>query len=85
MLFDVYHAAVKGLQPLSFLDDHLGIIAHIQIADYPGRHEPSTGTLPFAQLFKLLDEREYEGWVGCEYEPQNGTREGLGWLQAVDI
>jgi hydroxypyruvate isomerase len=28
----------------------------------------------------VLDESKYEGYVGCEYRPANGTAAGLGWL-----
>jgi hydroxypyruvate isomerase len=80
MLFDIYHATVKGLDPISFLKQHLHLIDHIQIADHPGRHEPGTGTVPFSAIFDLLDEAEYDGWVGCEYVPAEGTHAGLGWL-----
>ena len=39
----------------------------IQIADHPGRHEPGTGEMPFTEFFELLDDLDYNGWVGCEY------------------
>ena len=25
----------------------------------------------------------YDGWVGAEYRPSNGTLKGLGWLTAL--
>ena len=28
----------------------------------------------------MLDELRYDGWVGCEYKPANGTAAGLNWL-----
>ena len=83
MLFDVYHAAVKGLELEVFLEDHIDLIAHVQIADHPGRHEPGTGTLAFDATFSLLDNLGYTGWVGCEYNPRDGTQESLGWLQGT--
>ena len=27
------------------------------------------------------DRLGYDGWVGCEYKPQSGTSEGLGWMK----
>ncbi len=49
---------------------HLDRIAHIQIADNPGRHEPGTGEINYPFLFQYLDEIRYRGWIGCEYKPR---------------
>ena len=56
-------------------------IAHIQIADTPGRHEPGTGEINFGFLFAHLDRIGYQGWVGCEYKPATTTEAGLGWMK----
>lgn len=55
-------------------------IAHIQIADNPGRHEPGTGEINYAFLFDHLDRIGYRGWVGCEYRPSVATEASFGWL-----
>lgn len=83
LLFDVYHAMVKNLDPIGFLEDNVGAIGHIQIADHPGRHEPGTGGVPFAGLFARTDALGYTGWVGCEYKPSARTEDGLGWMRNV--
>jgi len=57
-------------------------IAHIQLADNPGRHEPGTGEINFTNLFRFIDEAGYKGWIGCEYKPAGITEEGLGWAKA---
>ena len=31
----------------------------------------------------FTDQLGYEGWIGCEYKPPAGTREGLGWIRAL--
>lgn len=56
-------------------------IAHVQVADHPGRHEPGTGEINYANIFKVLDEVGYSGWVGAEYRPKAGTSAGLGWFE----
>jgi hydroxypyruvate isomerase len=61
------------------LKKHLSRIAHIQIADNPGRNEPGTGEINYKYLFRLLDEIGYSGWIGCEYKPATTTEAGLGW------
>ena len=37
--------------------------------------------MTYPHLLALLDELGYEGWVGCEYSPENGTIAGLGWFE----
>jgi hydroxypyruvate isomerase len=62
------------------LTELLPRIAHIQIADTPGRHEPGTGELNYPFLFAHLDRIGYDGWVSAEYRPETTTGEGLGWF-----
>ncbi len=58
-----------------------GLVGHMQIAGAPDRHEPDTGELNYPYLFARLEALGYDGWIGCEYHPAQGTRQGLGWLQ----
>jgi hydroxypyruvate isomerase len=55
-------------------------IAHVQIADNPGRHEPGTGEIDYGFIFAMLDREGYAGWVGCEYKPAAATSAGLAWF-----
>ncbi|MCS0500793.1 hydroxypyruvate isomerase family protein [Ancylobacter mangrovi] len=82
LIFDAFHTVNAGLDPLPFIRDHAGLIHHMHIADYPGRHEPGTGTLDFAALYAALDAAGYAGFIGCEYVPAGRTEDGLGWLAA---
>lgn len=56
-------------------------IAHVQVADNPGRHEPGSGEINYHFIFARLDRLGYGGWVGAEYRPAATTSAGLGWLQ----
>ena len=80
--YDIYHAQRMEGEIAATLQKHLARIAHIQLADNPGRHEPGTGELNWAFLFAHLDRIGYAGWVGCEYKPATTTEAGLGWRQA---
>ena len=79
--YDIYHAQVMqgDLMPTyARLRDR---IAHIQIADNPGRHEPGTGEINYGYVLSELDRLGYDGFVGCEYKPKSGdTTAGLGWM-----
>ena len=55
-------------------------VGHLQVAGVPDRHEPDDGELAYPYLFALLDELGWRGWVGAEYRPRAGTRQGLGWF-----
>ena len=79
--YDVYHMQRMEGELANTLAAHLDKIAHIQIADTPGRHEPGTGEINFDFLFAHLDRIAYAGWVGCEYKPATTTEAGLGWLK----
>ena len=59
-------------------------IAHVQIADDPGRHEPGTGSIDFAAVFQTLENAKYADWIGCEYVPLRTTEESLEWLRRLE-
>lgn len=79
--YDIYHAQRMQGELIGTLQKNLARIAHIQVADNPGRHEPGTGEINYPQVFAALDRMGYTGWVGCEYLPAARTEEGLGWLK----
>lgn len=79
---DLYHMAMMGEDLAGGLASHRARIAHVQIADAPGRHEPGTGHIDFSAAFAALDRLGYDGFIGCEYVPTAGTEAGLGWMTA---
>ena len=81
--YDIYHMQRMEGELGATLEKHLPRIAHIQLADNPGRHEPGTGEINYPFLFRLLDRLGYQGWIGLEYKPLTTTTEGLGWLKAM--
>ena len=78
---DLYHAQIIQGDLARTLEAGIEHIAHIQIADNPGRHEPGTGEIHYPYLFDLLDRLDYTGWIGCEYKPLTSTEASLGWLR----
>ena len=81
--YDIYHAQRMEGELGATLNKHVARIAHIQLADNPGRHEPGTGEINYPWLLAHLDAIGYTGWVGCEYKPATTTWAGLGWRQAL--
>ncbi|TDN70347.1 hydroxypyruvate isomerase [Paraburkholderia sp. BL10I2N1] len=81
--YDIYHMQRMEGELAATIRKNLASIAHIQLADNPGRNEPGTGEINYPFLFDLLDSLDYEGYVGCEYKPRTTTTEGLGWIQRI--
>jgi hydroxypyruvate isomerase len=81
--YDIYHMQVMEGDIARSLQKHFARIAHIQLADNPGRNEPGTGEINYPFLFRHLDTLGYRGWVGCEYKPRTTTIDGLGWHAAL--
>jgi hydroxypyruvate isomerase len=77
--FDIYHMQIMQGDLAPTIERHLKSIAHMQLADTPGRHEPGTGEINYPFLFDFLDRIGYPGWIGCEYQPAGSTVAGLGW------
>ena len=79
--YDVYHMQIMEGNLTKTIQANLDKIAHIQIADNPGRNEPGTGEINYPFLFKAIDAAGYQGWIGCEYKPAGKTEDGLGWVR----
>ena len=80
--YDIYHMQRMEGELAQTLRTHLPRIAHVQLADNPGRNEPGTGEINYRYLLPLLDTLGYQGWVGCEYKPRGTTVDGLSWRAA---
>ena len=81
--YDVYHMQIMEGDIAGTIERNLKHIAHVQVADNPGRHEPGTGEINYQFLFRFLDRVGYCGWIGCEYAPATTTEDGLRWLSAL--
>ena len=79
---DLYHCQiVEGdvtMKLRKYLPNNVG---HLQIASVPTRNEPDTGELNYDYIFGVIEQRAYNGWIGCEYRPKSGTSEGLTWFK----
>ena len=81
--YDIYHAQRMEGELIATMKKHLARIAHIQLADNPGRNEPGTGEIHYPHVLAALDAMGYAGWVGCEYKPATTTEAGLSWRTGV--
>uniref|UniRef100_A0A2K5KVM8 Putative hydroxypyruvate isomerase n=1 Tax=Cercocebus atys TaxID=9531 RepID=A0A2K5KVM8_CERAT len=80
---DIFHWQIMDGNLTGNIQEFLPIVGHVQVAQVPGRGEPSSpGELNFPYLFQLLEDEGYKGFVGCEYQPRGDTVEGLSWLRS---
>jgi hydroxypyruvate isomerase len=79
--YDAYHMQRMEGNLVATITEHADRIAHIQIADSPGRGEPGTGEINYPFVLDAIDALGYEGWIGLEYNPTTATTEdSLGWM-----
>ncbi len=80
LLFDVFHLANNGDDVDAAIAAYADQVAHVQIADAPGRGEPGSGELDLDRYLDQLETAGYAGWVALEYNPTTTTTDSLGWL-----
>ena len=78
VLYDIYHSAVMG-EEITVLEGRLDRVVHVHLADAPGRGEPGSGSMDWADRLEWLEKQGYAGLVGLEYRPTIGTVEGLAF------
>ena len=78
--YDIYHMQRSEGELTATFHALMPRIAHVQVADNPGRNEPGTGEINYDFMFRKLDALGYSGWIGCEYKPATTTEAGLHWL-----
>lgn len=79
--FDAYHAHRITGDVIQTWAAHGHRAVHVQIAGFPGRHEPLGGEIDYPAFLTRLDADGYRGWVSAEYAPSGTTAEGLGWMR----
>ena len=82
MIYDIYHSAVMGEEIADVLAGRLDRVAHVHLADAPGRHEPGSGSMDWQRRLKWLSDQGYAGAVGLEYKPSVKTEDSLARLLA---
>lgn len=79
---DVFHLQHITGNLTHKIKEYFPYVGHIQVAQVPLRSEPdSPGEIRYDYVFQLLQELDYDGWIGCEYIPRGKTDDGLHWVQ----
>lgn len=83
LIFDIYHLRMMDEDPLQALSEAHRQVHHVQFADFPGRHEPGSGSLDFSALIGAMRAIGYDGSSGLEYIPTRPACEPLVLPQAL--
>jgi len=68
-LYDFYHEQISEGNLISKLEKNIAQVGLLHIADVPGRHEPGTGEINYANIYRKLTQLNYPGYVAMEFEP----------------
>jgi len=77
VLFDIYHQQISEGNLIANITEHLDMIGYLHVADVPGRHEPGTGEINYANVLQRISEAGYNGYVGLEYQPSGDSYQSL--------
>ena len=83
LLYDVYHMQINEGRICDTLSEYINCIGHVHIADAPGRHEPGTGEINYANVLRHLERLGYRGAVGCELFPLEDTATAVKAIMRV--
>ncbi len=72
-LYDFFHEQIAAGNLIAKLQKNLDLVGLVHVADVPGRHEPGTGEINFANIFRTLGELGYNRYVAMEFEPKGET------------
>ena len=81
LLYDAYHAARAGGDPIRDVAGLLPHVGHVQYADCPGRGAPGSGDIDLAAFAAALDAAGYEGAIGLEFFADGPTLDHLGFMR----
>ena len=68
-LYDFYHEQISEGNLIAKLEKNIAQVGLIHVADVPGRHEPGTGEINYANIYHKLAQLKYRGYVAMEFEP----------------
>lgn len=68
-LYDFFHEQISEGNLISKLEKNIDLVGLVHVADVPGRHEPGTGEINYATIFRKLGQLHYSNYVAMEFLP----------------
>jgi hydroxypyruvate isomerase len=69
VLYDFYHEQRAYGNLIEKLEKNIDLVGLVHIADVPGRHEPGTGEIDYANIYRKLAELKYTKYITMEFYP----------------
>jgi hydroxypyruvate isomerase len=69
VLYDFYHEQRAYGNLIEKLEQNIDLVGLIHIADVPGRHEPGTGEIDYANIYRKLGQLKYNKFITMEFYP----------------
>lgn len=82
LLYDLYHEHVQTGDALKMLAEALPFVKVFHVADSPGRHDPGTGAMKYAEIYRAIQKLGFQGHIAMEYLPAGPAAPSL--IKAVD-
>jgi hydroxypyruvate isomerase len=76
ILFDIYHQQITEGNLIPNFDAAWSEVAYVQVGDNPGRREPTTGEINYANVFAHLKRKGFTGVAGMEHGNSRPGAEG---------
>ncbi|MFI5455121.1 MAG: hydroxypyruvate isomerase family protein [Isosphaerales bacterium] len=84
MLFDIYHQQISEGNLTGNIRKYHDLIGYFQMADHPGRHEPTTGEINYAFVLRTIHDVGYRDPIGMEMSPKGDPMAAFKAVRAVD-
>jgi hydroxypyruvate isomerase len=84
-LYDLFHEQIAEGNLIEKLDKHIDVIGLIHVADVPGRHEPGTGEINYANIYRKLAQLNYRHNVAMEFHPTGDPVAALRAAKALAL
>lgn len=88
ILADCYHEQIQSGNVINSLATCWDEIGYIQFGDNPGRNEPGTGEINYANVVRWLRDKRYAGVIGMEHgnarEGRAGEERLIAAYRAID-
>jgi hydroxypyruvate isomerase len=84
MLFDIYHQQISEGNLAGNIRKYHDLIGYYQLADHPGRHQPTTGEINYPFVLWTIHETGYGDPIGMEMSPKGDPMEAFNAIRKVD-
>jgi hydroxypyruvate isomerase len=84
MLFDIYHQQISEGNLSGNIRKYRDLIGYFQLADHPGRHEPTTGEIAYPFVLKTIHDIGYRDPIGMEMSPRTDPMAAFAAIRRVD-